>query len=259
MAYTKLNVICPVLREGVHYLTSDYKTRNRQRPTHSGMDIIGKGYACDYVIAIEKGTVVKAKYSVSAGYYVEIQHENGAISRYLHMKKSSIRVSKGNVVAKGQILGYMGNTGQSNGAHLHFGVKVNGVHVDPKPYLMGEKTFANTNSYEYQVYDNEKRAWLPNVKTGTSDYAGITGNPIGGLYIDKLTYRAYDNKKKKWLPWVKGRTDYAGIRGNNIGGVQIKNATYRVHLKGGNWLAWVNGTDDYAGIKGKAIDRVQIK
>ena len=259
MAWKNLNVKNPILKENVHILTSDYKTRNKERPTHNGMDFIGKGYACDYIIAIEKGTVITAKYSTSAGYYVEIQHDNGAISRYLHMKKGTLKVSKGNYVSKGQVLGYMGSTGNSSGAHLHFGVKVNGCHVDPKPYLMGEKKFEKENSLNYQAYDNVRKDWLPNVKTGTNDYAGITGNAIGGLYIDELTYRVYDNKKKKWLPWVTGRKDYAGIKGNNIGGVQIKNATYRVHLKGGDWLAWVNGTDDYAGIKGKDIDRIQIK
>ncbi len=146
MAYTKLSVKCSVLKNGVHYLTSDYKTRNKKRPTHSGMDMIGKGYACDYILAIEKGTVITAKYSITAGYYVEIKHDNGIISRYLHLKKKSMKVKKGDKVSKGQIIGYMGNTGASRGAHLHFGVKSNGKHVDPKPYLIGEKKFNATST-----------------------------------------------------------------------------------------------------------------
>lgn len=139
--YTKLNVQCRVLKNNVHYLTSDYKTRNKARNTHNGMDMIGKFYACDYIVAIDEGKVVTSAYSQTAGYYVEIEHNNGAISRYLHMKKGSVKVSKGEYVTKHQVIGYMGKTGDSTGNHLHFGVKVNGNHVDPKPYLMGEKLF----------------------------------------------------------------------------------------------------------------------
>ena len=39
----------------------------------------------------------------------------------------------------------------------------------------------------YQVYDNKKKAWLPNVKVGSSDYAGNKGNNISGIYIDNAT------------------------------------------------------------------------
>lgn len=124
-------------------------------------------------------------------------------------------------------------------------------------------TTPSTSTITYQVYDNKKKYWLPNVKVNSNDYAGNFGNPIGGIYIDNLEYRTYDNVKKKWLPWVEGRKDYAGNLGNSIGGIQIKNATYRVHIKGGNWLDWVSKVDDtnngYAGIYGKEIDAIQIK
>lgn len=139
MSYTLLNVKNSVLKEGVHYLTSDYKSRNSKRPTHNGMDMIGKSYACDYIVAIEKGIVKTSSYDSSRGYYVEIEHEKGN-SLYYHMKKGTVKVSKGESVKKGQILGYMGSTGNSTGNHLHFGIKVNGSIVDPKPYLLGEKS-----------------------------------------------------------------------------------------------------------------------
>ncbi len=139
--YTKLNVQCKVLKNNVHYLTSDYKSRNKSRPTHGGMDMIGMLYTCDYIVAIDEGKVITSAYSSSAGYYVEIEHNNKAVSRYLHMKKGSVKVSKGEYVKKGDVLGYMGKTGNSTGNHLHFGVKVNGENVDPKPYLMGEELF----------------------------------------------------------------------------------------------------------------------
>jgi len=258
--YPKMDVKCPVLKQGVHYLTSDYKTRNPKRK-HSGIDMIGKGYACDYVIAIDDGVVVTSTYSATAGYYVEIKQNDGSITRYLHLKKGSITVKKGDHVKKGQVIGYMGNSGSSNGAHLHFGVRVNGKDVDPLPYLEGKKTFDRVviKQVPYQVYDNDKNKWLPFVNSNTNDYAGIHGHSISGLRIANLTYRVHDKVKKAWLPWVTGTSDYAGILTHDIDGVQIKGATYRVRLKKGKRLPWVTGDNDYAGIYGNSIDEVQIK
>jgi len=75
------------LKENVYYLTSDYKTRNNDRSNHNGMDFIGNNRSADYIIAIEEGRVITSKYSLTTGYYVEIEHRNKYISRYLHMMK----------------------------------------------------------------------------------------------------------------------------------------------------------------------------
>jgi len=137
-----------VLNEKVHYLTSDYKTRNEDRNSHNGIDLIGKNRSTDYVIAIDDGIVLTSTYSDSAGYYVEIVHNNKFITRYLHMKKGSLTVKKGDKVIKGQILGYMGNSGDSNGAHLHFAVyNSKRQPQDPLPYLRNTLNF-NLNFYQ---------------------------------------------------------------------------------------------------------------
>ncbi len=118
-------------------------------------------------------------------------------------------------------------------------------------------------SINYQVYDNVKKYWLPNVKINTSEYAGNLGNSISALYIDNLKYRVHDKVKNKWLPIVIGRCDYAGNLGNPIDGIQIENAIYRVHLKNGKWLSWIKKMDNtnngYAGIYGYEIDAIQVK
>lgn len=144
-----LEVKNSVLKEKVHYVTSDYKTRNGERSVHNGMDMIGKNKRTDYIIAIEKGKVITSTYSTTAGYYIEILHDNGYISRYLHMKKDTLKFKKGDNVFKGDVLGYMGNTGNSHGAHLHFAVYDNKrLPQDPLPYLLGEKDFShNLNPY----------------------------------------------------------------------------------------------------------------
>ncbi len=262
-----------VLKNKVHYLTDDFTTRNSNR-THNGMDFIGKNYGADYVIAVEKGKVIAASYGKSTGYYVEIEHPNKVISRYLHLKKNSITVKKGEEVKKGQIIGYMGNTGDATGVHLHFAIKVNGKQVDPKPYLLGEKGFLNKKTdIIYQVYDNNRKQWLKTV-TNDNDYAGIFKSPIGGLRVkmsDSSIVKVRSHVNGKWLPevtkWNENSDGYSGIKGENIDAIMIKSdkhkISYRVYTD--KWYSWVTGyaTNDskngYAGIFGKNISAVQIK
>ena len=133
-----------VLKNKAHYVTSDYKTRNNSRKNHKGIDLVshnGKNTTTDYVKKKKKGVVTISTYSSTAGYYVAIKHENGYTTRYLHMKKGTLKVSKGDTVEKGQVLGYMGNTGNSQGAHLHFDVNNGKDYVDPLPYLEGILNF----------------------------------------------------------------------------------------------------------------------
>lgn len=144
MAYVKMDLKNKVLEQGVHYLTSDYKTRNAERKTHTGMDFIGNYYAKDYIVAIADGIVSSVTKNTYYGNYVSIKHANGMYSIYMHMADNTIQVKPGQEIKKGERIGYMGSTGQSTGAHLHFGVLTedkNSTNVDPLPYLMGEKTF----------------------------------------------------------------------------------------------------------------------
>ena len=80
--------------------------------------------------------VVTAASDVSVWPYgksVTIQHGDGVVTRYAHC--SSLAVSVGQYVEQGQIIGYVGSTGNSEGNHLHFEVYYNNVRVDPDPYL----------------------------------------------------------------------------------------------------------------------------
>lgn len=145
-----INVICPVLGKGVHYMTSAYGKRTYTNggktvsDFHYGIDLVGKGIATDDIIAFSDGTVTEALNNVtgsvpSQGNYVKLDHGNGIYTVYYHMRAGSVRVKKGEKIKKGAVLGYMGSSGNSTGAHLHFGIFVNGSWVDPYPYLAGEK------------------------------------------------------------------------------------------------------------------------
>lgn len=96
---------------------------------HAGMDITGGGA----IYAANGGTVTHAGYHYSFGNYIDISHGNGMTTRYAHL--SSMNVSPGQTVSRGQNIGVMGTTGSSTGVHLHFEVLINGVQVNPRNYL----------------------------------------------------------------------------------------------------------------------------
>lgn len=237
--------------------------------THKGIDLVKYNHETCNVIAHTEGKVVmiqtgqkndkSAEGTKSYGNFVKMKHPDGYYTLYAHLK--NVKVKKGQQLKQGQVIGYMGNTGKSYGAHLHFEVRnTKDKRINPTPYIDADLPYVKDT---YQVYDNVKNKWLPRVKVGSKDYAGNFGHGVSGLKITSREYRVHDKIKGKWLPWIKGDTDYAGNLPNNIDGVQVKGATYRVHIKGGSWLDWVNKVDDtkngYAGIIGETIDAVQIK
>lgn len=86
------------------------------------------------VYATRAGKVTKTAYQAGgAGNYVSINHLDGFSSIYMHM--THYIVSEGQTVTAGQIIGYVGSTGISTGAHLHFGVSYAGTYVNPLAYI----------------------------------------------------------------------------------------------------------------------------
>lgn len=83
------------------------------------------------IVAAGNGTVIKAEWDSGYGRRVEIQHINGYVTTYNHMSRFARGVSAGARVRQGQVIGYVGSTGLSTGAHLHYEVVINGHFVDP--------------------------------------------------------------------------------------------------------------------------------
>lgn len=108
---------------------------------HGGTDISNGASLGEKIVAAADGTVIKANktdsWGMSYGYYTMIDHGLDSKGRrivtlYAHMKKGSPIVNVGDKVIGGQtVIGYIGNTGNSFGAHLHFEVRVNNTRVDP--------------------------------------------------------------------------------------------------------------------------------
>ena len=98
---------------------------------HEGTDFAAGAGASIY--AAEAGTVANAGWNGGYGNYTCIYHGGSMSTCYAH--QSSIAVSAGQSVSRGQYIGRVGNTGASTGAHLHFEVRINGGAVDPLGYL----------------------------------------------------------------------------------------------------------------------------
>ena len=97
---------------------------------HQGVDLdTGTGWS---VVATRAGTAYTG-YGSAAGNYVTIDHHDGFKSIYMHL--SGFAISNGTNVGAGQLIGYTGSTGVSTGDHLHFGISLNGVYVNPCSYV----------------------------------------------------------------------------------------------------------------------------
>lgn len=98
---------------------------------HTGIDITSSSGTP--IAAAESGRVISAGWGGAYGRMVDIDHGGGVVTRYAHM--SRIAVSVGQEVNRGELIGYVGSTGNSSGPHLHFEVIVNGSQLNPINYL----------------------------------------------------------------------------------------------------------------------------
>jgi murein DD-endopeptidase MepM/ murein hydrolase activator NlpD len=106
------------------------KTTGRTR-MHNGIDIYAP--LGTPVIAADSGQILKAEYDGGYGYAILVYHGGGVATLYAHL--SGFNVSVGQYVQRGQIIGYVGNTGYTTGYHLHFEVRINGNSQNPVNYL----------------------------------------------------------------------------------------------------------------------------
>ena len=134
---------------GFTYLSSEWY-EDREVYNHGGIDIAGAGIMGTPVVAAADGTVIASNSSCThnwgksyscgcgGGYgnYVMISHAEGKMTVYGHL--TSLTVSSGQSVSRGQVIGYVGSTGNSTGPHLHYECRLNGVRYNPMseyPYM----------------------------------------------------------------------------------------------------------------------------
>ncbi len=103
------------------------------RRPHMGVDLADP--VGTPVHATGDGVVGRADWFNGYGLYIQIEHSSQVETRYGHM--SRLNVAAGQFVHRGDVIGYVGMTGRTTGPHLHYEVRVDGVPVNPLPYMQG--------------------------------------------------------------------------------------------------------------------------
>lgn len=223
-----MSLLCRVIKGGLCEQTQGYKPNQ-----HYGLDLVSQGYKVNDIVAHSDGVVVKVRnncnktYSTGAaavkewgdafGNYVMIDHQNGFFTQYEHLAYGTVKVKIGEKVKKGQVIGYMGNTGYSKGAHLHWQVNKsqqwNDV-VNPAPYLnsdfatMPQPEKRNELTNQLQVLVEQLR-----VRTEPNTNAAILGFAVEDAIYNHLEtkvsggYTWYKLANKAWIAdngsWIK--------------------------------------------------------
>ena len=137
-----MSLKCSVLKSGFCEQTQGFGGSNN----HRGLDLVGKDYTIDDIVSYGNGVVQMSVTGYGNGQgegvnwrygnFVKVLHDDGTVCLYAHLERASVSV--GQRVSKGQVLGRMGNSGNSFGGHLHweFWSKNDyNSNIDPSPYL----------------------------------------------------------------------------------------------------------------------------
>lgn len=141
--YAAIPAIQPISNKQLVALASGFGMRihpvYKVRKLHSGIDFAASIGTPIYATADGKVISVDVKFS-GYGKMVEIDHGFGYRTRYAHMHEFAVR--SGQNIKRGDLIGYVGNTGLSTAPHLHYEVLINGSHVDPVHYFYNDLTAA---------------------------------------------------------------------------------------------------------------------
>ena len=117
------------------YISSDYGNRKHPKTGktsfHHGVDLAGTWQ--ENVRVTAPGTVIYAGTEGSFGKVVRVEHDFGIVTTYAHLARITVRL--GDYIGENHVIGKMGNTGKSAGAHLHYEVRVNGKSIDPVKFM----------------------------------------------------------------------------------------------------------------------------
>jgi murein DD-endopeptidase MepM/ murein hydrolase activator NlpD len=115
-------------------VTSGFSARRMHPVLHTARAHRGVDYAAPPgadVVAVASGTVVSATFDRTNGRMVRLRHASGYESYYLHLSAFGPSIRTGAAVTQGQVVGRVGSTGLATGPHLHYGLRKNGVFVNP--------------------------------------------------------------------------------------------------------------------------------
>ena len=199
-----MSLKCNVLKSGFCEITQGFVNG------HRGLDLVGPNYTLDDIVSYANGTVNMAVngYGNGAGEgvnwaygnFVKIINDDGTVCLYAHMEYTSVKV--GQRVSKGQVIGRMGNSGNSFGGHLHWEFwSCNDYYsnIDPSPYLSPKEiklpspVERDKNKRQFQVDYNDNLR----VRTEPSLNSEVVGILNAGIY--EFT----EEKENDGYKWVK--------------------------------------------------------
>ena len=196
--------VLPILTEGTTlHVTSPFGWRTdpvtgEGGQGHKGIDVtLWRGWsALSGIGAAWDGVVIGVRDGVegfdkirSAGNRVTIDHGDGVVTKYFHLANGSIPVQLGDHVTAGQVIGQMGSTGYSTGAHLHFQLEIGGEPVDPLPFLLGEEGVPEQPA---DGMDNTPAPWAEDAVRWAVDNGILYGDENGN-------YRLHENCTREMM------------------------------------------------------------
>lgn len=230
---------CRVLESGMCIITQEYK-----KGIHDGVDLVNTNSKGEHILGWEvahsDGVVVSTRNNCqgfeqgSYGNYVKLRHDDGYYTLYAHIAYNTVKVKVGDRVKRGQILGYMGNTGYSFGGHLHFEVRDRSdVRIDPTPYL--DKDLPSQDEfqkgYDYVTLNDMYVRWGAGMNYGIKLVKNLTpdgkknatsNNPNAyAVYKTGTIYTALDvirNENGIWARTPSGYVCMEGISGKKYAG-----------------------------------------
>ena len=199
-----MSLKCSVLKSGLCEITQGFVNG------HRGLDLVGPNYTLDDIVSYADGTVNMATNGYGNGQgegvnwaygnFVKILNDDGTVCLYAHMEYTSVKV--GQRVSKGQVIGRMGNSGNSYGGHLHWEFwSCNDYYsnIDPSPYLSPKEIVLpkaverDKNKRQFQVDYNDNLR----VRTEPSLNSEVVGILNAGIYDFS------EEKDSDGYKWVK--------------------------------------------------------
>jgi len=210
---------------------------SREKDFHEGIDIAAE--INTPIVAPADGIVSAISQDRRSGNMLLVNHGYGIETIYAHLQK--IIVKKGRNVKRGDMVALVGNTGRSTGPHLHYGVFLQGVPVDPLNYMPDEARYTGSTQLKpypyslhlgsYRTLDGAKRAVSIYTRKGLSPYwtkvnleaKGVWYRIFAGYFSDRQQAEKFKEKYRLAEARVM-KTAYANLAGtyesyNELGGI----------------------------------------
>ncbi|MCB2224587.1 MAG: M23 family metallopeptidase [Actinobacteria bacterium] len=157
---------------------------------HGGVDFAAPGGTP--ILAADDGLVIQAGWlDASAGNGVILEHDHGWETRYFHMADAGVPVSAGDRVAAGDVIGYVGSTGESTGPHLHFEIVFGPIRLDPEDFTyVGGVSGADAGGVPPTAEAPDPAAGAPTVPSGDAAAGAAAPSGIGDVQQELLAIGA---------------------------------------------------------------------